>query len=391
MIAHDTIAEQPVAIGRWSESLEELHWRIAHRFARSEAKERVRRYLLGLLGRVERKNGWRLAEAIEETDPQGVQRLLNSARWDADLVRDDLREYVVEHLGDEGSGVLIADETGFLKKGEKSVGVARQYTGTAGDTVNCQVGVFLAYASKKGAAFVDRALYLPEEWAEDPERKAEARVPEEVAFANKIELAKVMFERAFETGIPARWVVADSFYGRSHEFRGWLEERGRPYAVMVPKTNAVGLGDRRKIEQLALRLPVEAWSEVRPAGDAGEMRPWVWASLELSADPAKGMRRWLLVRRGSDEPEDLAFYQAYGPEGTPVEELVRVCQARWKVEECFQSAKGEVGLDQYEVRRWGAWYRYVTLCLLAHAFLAVTCFATRDEEAAHKKGISTRA
>jgi SRSO17 transposase len=392
MIAHDTIAEQPVAIGRWSESLEELHWRIAHRFARSEAKERVRRYLLGLLGRVERKNGWRLAEAIGETDPQGVQRLLNSARWDADLVRDDLREYVVEHLGDEGSGVLIADETGFLKKGEKSVGVARQYTGTAGDTVNCQVGVFLAYASKKGAAFVDRALYLPEEWAEDPERKAEARVPEEVAFANKIELAKVMFERTFETGIPARWVVADSFYGRSHEFRGWLEERGRPYAVMVPKTNAVGLGDRRKkIEQLALRLPVEAWSEVRPAGDAGEMRPWVWASLELSADPAKGMRRWLLVRRGSDEPEDLAFYQAYGPEGTPVEELVRVCQARWKVEECFQSAKGEVGLDQYEVRRWGAWYRYVTLCLLAHAFLAVTCFATRDEEAAHKKGISTRA
>jgi SRSO17 transposase len=155
MIAHDTIAEQPVAIGRWSESLEELHWRIAHRFARSEAKERVRRYLLGLLGRVERKNGWRLAEAIGETDPQGVQRLLNSARWDADLVRDDLREYVVEHLGDEGSGVLIADETGFLKKGEKSVGVARQYTGTAGDTVNCQVGVFLAYASKKGAAFVE--------------------------------------------------------------------------------------------------------------------------------------------------------------------------------------------------------------------------------------------
>jgi SRSO17 transposase len=329
---------------------------------------------------------------LEKRTRRAVQRLLNSARWDADLVRDDLREYVVEHLGDEGSGVLIADETGFLKKGEKSVGVARQYTGTAGDTVNCQVGVFLAYASKKGAAFVDRALYLPEEWAEDPERKAEARVPEEVAFANKIELAKVMFERAFETGIPARWVVADSFYGRSHEFRGWLEERGRPYAVMVPKTNAVGLGDRRKkIEQLALRLPVEAWSEVRPAGDAGEMRPWVWASLELSADPAKGMRRWLLVRRGSDEPEDLAFYQAYGPEGTPVEELVRVCQARWKVEECFQSAKGEVGLDQYEVRRWGAWYRYVTLCLLAHAFLAVTCFATRDEEAAHKKGISTRA
>ena len=163
MIAHDGFAEELDAVGQWSEASEKLHGRIARRFARSEARERVQRYLLGLLGRVERKNGWQLAEAMGETDPQGVQRLLNSARWDADLVRDDLREYVVEHLGDEQSGVLIADETGFLKKGEKSVGVARQYTGTAGDTVNCQVGVFLAYASKKGTAFIDRALYLPEE------------------------------------------------------------------------------------------------------------------------------------------------------------------------------------------------------------------------------------
>ena len=138
MIAHDGIAKELVAVGQWSEALEKLHGRIARRFARSEARERVQRYLLGLLGRVERKNGWQLAEAIGEMDPQGVQRLLNSARWDADLVRDDLREYVVELLGDEESGVLIADETGFLKKGEKSVGVARQYTGTAGDTVNCQ-------------------------------------------------------------------------------------------------------------------------------------------------------------------------------------------------------------------------------------------------------------
>jgi SRSO17 transposase len=178
------------AIGGWSEAIEELHRRIAGRFARSEARERVKRYLVGLLGRVERKNGWQLAEAIGETDPQGVQRLLNSAKWDADAVRDDLRKYVVEHLSDEESGVLVADETGFLKKGEKSVGVARQYTGTAGDTVDCQVGVFVAYASNKGTAFIDRALYLPEEWANDPKRRAQAGVPEEVAFANKIELAK---------------------------------------------------------------------------------------------------------------------------------------------------------------------------------------------------------
>lgn len=230
MAAQDATVEQPAAIGRWSEALEDLHGRIAHRFARSEARKRVKLYLVGLLGRVERKNGWQLAEAIGEDEPLGVQRLLNSAKWDADAIRDDLREYVVEHLADEESGVLIADETGFLKKGKKSVGVARQYTGTAGDTVNCQVGVFLAYASNKGVAFIDRALYLPREWTENPERREEAGVPGEILFENKIELAKVMLRRAFGAEVPARWVVADSFYGRSHEFREWLEELERPYA-----------------------------------------------------------------------------------------------------------------------------------------------------------------
>ena len=234
------------AVAGWSRALGKLHRRIGHRFARSEARERVKRYLLGLLGRVERKNGWQLAEAIGERDPQGVQRLLNAAKWDADAVRDDLREYVVEHLGDERTGVLIVDETGFLKKGEKSVGVARQYTGTAGDTVNCQVGVFLAYSSEKGAAFLDRALYLPSAWTGDPVRRAEAGVPAELIFRNKIELAEEMLERAFEADVPTRWVVADSFYGRSHAFRVWLEERSRPYAVMVPKTNAVPLGGARR-------------------------------------------------------------------------------------------------------------------------------------------------
>ena len=395
MVAQDRTAGS-AAVAGWSKTLGELHERIGHRFARSEARERVRRYLLGLLGRVERKNGWQMAEAIGERDPQGVQRLLNAAKWDADEVRDDLREYVVEHLGDEETGALIVDETGFLKKGEKSAGVARQYTGTAGDTVNCQVGVFLAYSSQKGAAFVDRALYLPKAWTDDPARRAEAGVPGEFVFRNKAELAEKMLERAFEAGVPARWVVADSFYGRLHAFRGWLEERGRPYAVMVPKTNAVPLGGRRKkIEQHASRLPEDAFSEVRPARDGGGRRPWEWACLDLEADPEKGMRRWLLVRRSTDDPDDdLGFYQAYGPEGTSIEELVRVCQDRWAVEQCFAEAKGEVGMDHYEVRKWDAWHRHVTLCLLAHAFLVAVRLAARDEEAAGgsgKKGISTRA
>ncbi len=390
MVATDGIAGSATVAG-WSEALGELHERISRRFARSEARDRVKRYLVGLLGKIERKNGWQLAEAIGERDPQGVQRLLNSAKWDADEVRDDLRSYVVEHLGDEETGILIVDETGFLKKGQKSVGVARQYTGTAGDTVNCQVGVFLAYASSKGAAFVDRALYLPKKWASDPARRQEAGVPEEITFRNKVELAEEMLERAFSAGVPARWVVADSFYGRLHSFRGWLEERGCPYVVMVPKTNAVPLGGRKKkIQQHVERLPEDAFSEVRPARDGGGRRPREWACLDLAADPEKGMRRWLLVRRSTDEPEDLGFYQAYGPEGTTIEELVGVCQDRWAVEQCFAEAKGEVGLDHYEVRRWDSWYRHVTLCLLAHAFLVVVRLAAREEDAG-KRGTSLRA
>jgi SRSO17 transposase len=390
MVAQDGIAGS-AAVAGWSRELGALHERVSRRFARSEARERVKRYLLGLLGRVERKNGWQMAEAIGEHDPQGVQRLLNSAEWDADEVRDDLREYVLEHLGEEETGVLIVAETGFLKKGEKSVGVARQYTGTAGDTVNCQVGVFLAYASEKGAAFLDRALYLPRAWMGDPLRRAEAGVPAGLLFRNRIELAEEMLERAFAADVPARWVVADSFYGRSHAFRVWLEERGRPYAVMVPKTNAVPLGGRKKkIERYVERLPENAFSEVGPARDGSGGRPWEWACVELAPDKEKGMRRWLLVRRSPHDPEEMGFYQAYGPEGTTVEELVRVCQERWAVEQCFAEAKGEVGLDHYEVRRWDAWHRHVTLCLLAHAFLAVVRSSAEREEAA-KRGISISA
>ena len=234
---------------------------------------------------------------------KGVQRLLNAAAWDADGVRDDLRDYVVEHLGDEASGVLIVDETGFLKKGTKSCGVARQYTGTAGDTVNCQVGVFLAYASDKGAAFIDRALYLPRAWTQDAERRTEAGIPAEMRFASKITLAERMLARAFDADVPARWVVADSFYGRSHAFRRWLEEHGRAYAVMIPKTNAIQYQGRRiRVEQLAERLSV-------PESSA-------WACLALSEECAAGMGRWLLMRRDADDPSEHAYWLAYGPEGT---------------------------------------------------------------------------
>src|SRR4051794_5732784 len=223
--------ESSPIIERWSAYLEELHARLARRFQRPEVRARAYRYLAGLLGDVRRKNSWQMAQAIGEARPRGVQHLLNDARWEADLVRDDLGDYVVEHVGDQRSGVLIVDETGFLKKGEKSVGVARQYTGTAGKRENCQVGVFLCYASKKGAAFIDRELYLPEEWAYDRARREEAGVPEGVGFATKGELAKAMLGRAFEAGMPPRWVVAGTAHAPAPGVCRWVGEAGFSYLV----------------------------------------------------------------------------------------------------------------------------------------------------------------
>ncbi len=377
-----------VSVEQWSDVSADLYERIAHHFARTEVRERLRRYLLGLLGRVERKNGWQLAEAIGDTDPQGVQRLLRVARWDSDGVRDDLRNYVLAHLGDETSGVLIVDETGFLKKGRKSCGVARQYTGTAGDTVNTQVGVFLAYASDRGAAFIDRALYLPREWTRDRDRRVEAGIPKTNRFATKIVLAQRMLARAFEAGVPARWVVADSGYGRSHRFRQWLERHGRAYAVMVPKTNAVYYcHGRERVEQLGARLTAEAWVSIAAGEGAQGERVHHWACLPLSDQCANGMRRWLLVRRDPDDPDAHAYWLAYGPTETTIGELVRVCDTRWQIEECFAQAKSEVGMDQYEVRTWEAWHRFITLCLLAHALLVVLRAQARaDAGSSCKKG-----
>jgi SRSO17 transposase len=295
-------------------------------------------------------------------------------------VRDDLRAYVVDHLGDDDSGVLIVDETGFMKKGTKSCGVARQYTGTAGDTVNCQVGVFLAYASRDGAAFIDRALYLPREWTEDRARCAEAGIPAETGFATKIELAQRMLARAFAAGVPARWVTGDACSGRSHALRQWLEAQGRADALMIPKTNTVWYRGRRALAgQVGERLSADA-------------PPDPWMCLELSEACAAGMRRWLLVRCDAEDPDEHRYFLAYGPDDTGVDELVRVCTTRWQIEECLAEAKGEVGLDHYEVRKWAAWHRHATLCLLAHAYLVVTRQAARREEGGDgEKGAPTPA
>jgi SRSO17 transposase len=389
----ETIGSELAAVERWPDALGELYARVAGRFLRPEVRQRAYRYLTALLGRVERKNSWQMAEEMGERGPQGAQRLLNAARWDADAVRDDLREYVVEHLGDENRGVLIVDETGFLKKGKKSVGVARQYTGTAGKRENCQVGVFLAYSSQKGTAFIDRSLYLPGEWTEDTQRREEAGIPQRVRFATKGELAKEMLRRAFEAEVPARWVVADTVYGTARGLRGWLEERERSYVLAVPATQGVYHGGRqRQVRALAKMLPEEVWVRLSAGrGSKGE-RLYEWACVSLPDPDTQEAGRWLLFRRNIDDPSELAYYLAYGPKETPPEELIRVAGSRWAIEDSFEAAKGEVGLDEYEVRRWEAWHRHITLCLLAHAYLAVLRSAVKDAASSAKprakKGIA---
>jgi SRSO17 transposase len=373
---------QHTTIEGWRAGLDALHARIACRFRRAEARERAKRYLAGLLDRIERKNGWQLAEHLGEAGPQGVQRLLNAADWDEETVRDDLRGYVIEHLGEPG-GVLIVDETGFLKKGTKSVGVQRQYSGTAGRRENCQIGVFLSYASTKGRTFLDRELYLPQEWADDSVRRQEAGVPEEVEFATKPELAHRMLQRAFSAEVPAAWVTGDEVYGDATDLRRWLEEERRPYVLAVSCSHPLWhQGHQQRADHLVASLSPDAWGTLScGAGSQGE-RLYDWACLQLPYDTIPGMRQWLLVRRSRSDPTELAYFRAFGPETTELAELVQVAGMRWAIEESFEDAKGSVGLDQYEVRKWRAWYRHITLALLAHAYLEVT----RSTVEAGKKG-----
>jgi SRSO17 transposase len=358
----------------WAAGLDALHARIAGRFARAEPRRRVLSYLRGLLGAVPQKNGWQLAEHAGEATPDGMQRLLATADWDPDLVRDDLRAYVVEHLGDPG-GVLVVDETGFLKKGTTSVGVQRQYSGTAGKVDNCQLGVFLAYASPKGRAFIDRELYLPRSWTNDPARCRAARIPAEVPFRTKPQLARAMLERALDAGVPASWVTADEVYGGDPTLRRGLEGRGMSYVLAVKGTEPLGPttqgSARATASQLAASVPAEQWVTCSPGHGAKGRRLYDWARIKLAAPAAPGTARWLLVRRSRRDGE-LAFYACSGPADTSLVGLVRVAGVRWAIEEGFQQAKTQVGLDHYEVRRWPGWYRHITLALLAHAFLAVT-------------------
>jgi SRSO17 transposase len=363
--------------------LEDLHERIARHFVRSEVRETSLRYMGALIGQVDRKNCWQLAEAAGDETPDGMQRLLRKARWDADEVRDDLRKYVVDYLGEPG-GVLIIDETGFIKKGTKSVGVKRQYTGTAGKIENSQIGVFLAYSTNKGKAFIDRELYLPEDWTEDKARCKEAGVPSGVKFATKPELAKKMLKRAFKARVPCRWVTGDEIYGNNPKLWRWLERNKHSYVLAIASNQYVRW-DLKQVQASKILAEMVSSKWVRMsigAGSKGE-REYDWAWIRLPSQKSvlpKGFRKWLVFRRGIAKPEEIAYFIAFGPEMTSFREITEAAGKRWGIEVAFEEAKGETGLDEYEVRKWESWYRHITLSLMAHAYLVVKSMYSNDKK-----------
>jgi SRSO17 transposase len=367
----------------WSEGIAGFHARIAHRFGRSEPRERALDYLTGLLAPLERKNGWTLAEQVGQQRPDGVQRLLNLSDWDEDAVRDDVRDYVVETIGAK-DGILIGDDTGFLKKGTRSAGVQRQYTGTAGRTENSQIGTFLAYASSKGRALIDRELYLPVSWTDDRERCRAAGVPDEVPFATKNEHFRWMLQRAIDARIPFAWVTADEAYGQVKHLRFWLEER-RIAHVLATKVNDTVITVRWaevRVDELVASLPRQAWKRVSGGQGSHGERLYDWARVAIRPAWENGFGHWVLARRSIGDPTEIAHYVCYGPVGTRLKDLVKVAAARWAIEESFQVAKNECGLDHYQVRLYRAWYRHITLAMAALAYLT----ALHTQEAA--KGVN---
>ncbi len=301
---------------------------------------------------------------------------MGRADWDPEAVRDDLRAYVVEHLGDPGA-ILVVDETGVVKKGSASAGVAKQYTGSVGKVEQAQVGVFLAYAGPTGVAFLDRALYLPEEWTDDPARCRRAGIPATVGFATKPQLAQVQLARARAAGVPAAWVTADSVYGDDRSLRIWLEAQEQAYVLAVSGkeyVNVAATWTQRRVSTLLTELkvlPTDGWQRLS-AGDGAKGPRWYdWYRLPLVPPLQAGYERWCLVRRSLSDPDDLQAYVVFAPADTPLADLVRVAGSRWTIESAFEAAKGEVGLDQYEVRSWTGWQRHMTLALFAQAVLTV--------------------
>lgn len=381
----------------WADEFEAFHARFADLFCRQEPREQSRKYLRALLAPIERKNGWQLAEVGGDERPDATQRLLYLAQWEADAARNRLQHFVIEVFGD-ADGIGVVDESGFIKKGDKSVGVQRQYSGTAGKRENCQIGTFLSYASRHGHVFLDRRLYLPESWAAAPERRAQAKVPEMEVFETKPQQAVKMLQHAWENGVPMRWVTGDEVYGDSPHLRTAVADSGRWYVlavrthctvwrkrprVAVPEWRGSGRKPvkQRVTEETVQPMPVSAvvatwpgsrWQRLAVAEGEKGPRLYDWACQRIveSHEQLPGRDSWLLARRSVSDPSEIAYYLSNAPSETDLLTLAQVASTRYTVEQCIEEAKGETGLDHYEVRYWHSWYRHITLSMMAHAWLA---------------------
>jgi SRSO17 transposase len=363
----------------WDAELAGLHARFADCFARAEPRDRALQYMWGLISPLERKNGWTLAEQAGEGNPDGMQRLLNAADWSADAVRDHVRDFVVERLGDPAA-VLVGDDTGFLKKGLLSAGVQRQYTGTAGRTENCQIGTFLAYAAPGGRTLIDRELYLPQEsWIADRERCRAAGVGDEAEFCTKPEQFRRMLARAIEAAVPFAWVTADEAFGQNHALRAWMQDQDVAF-VMATRCTNLAEPDRPglTVADLVAQQPAGRWRRLSCGTGAHGQRVYDWLRVQVAC-PIAGRARWVLARRSPSDGE-IAYYHCFGRPGASLRTLVEVAGTRWSIEECFQSAKNECGLDHYQVRKYQAWYRHITLAMAVHACLSVLRCTERYRE-----------
>ena len=363
-------------LDEWSSEFDGVLARISSLFVHSSSRRHAEQYLRGLLSPIAVKNGWTIAEYVGEKEPKALQRFLNLATWDADTLRDVVCDYAMEHLADPHA-VLVADPTGFAKKGRKSAGVQRQYSGTLGRIDNCQIGTFLAYVtSRRERVLLDRELYIPEKWLDDRQRCAEAGIPDDTTFATRPRQVALMIDRVRERGVRFEWFAADEEFGQNPGLRTHLETAGIAYVMAIPKNTefADTSGMTARIDERAERVTGHAWQRRACGIGTKGFRVYDWALLESDFSEHQ-----YLIRRSIDDGE-LAFYHCYNPRRAGVTELVRVAGARWPVEECFEATKGGVGLDDYQVRLYQAWYRHVSLAMLAHVFLTVCAYQHRSKK-----------
>lgn len=367
----------------WQAALKELREIIAPAFGRREQQQSANAFIDGVLSGAERKTGWMLAEEAGLERPYRIQSLLGRSSWSADELCRLVRCYAIKALGDP-DGVLVVDETGFLKKGTASAGVARQYSGTAGRIENCQIGVFAAYASRFGHALVDRRLYLPRVWADDAARRSKVHVPEDVEFATKPLMAREMIASLLDEGIPCRFVLADAVYGSDRQFRRMLEMRKQSYVLAVRSTHMVRFFQDEMLIQtdpatLFAALDTNMWQRCAAGEGAKGPRLYDWARLPLGTARENGFDRWMLARRSRHDPQAVAYYFAFAPAETPLAELAAAAGLRWTIEECFLRAKDDLGLDHCEARSWHGWHRHMSLVMAGAAFLArLTAEQRRD-------------